>query len=260
MGAHPSHPTQVRESKRLARSASSVRDYVNSLRKGGRTMAATGRGTTAQANRIVQHAVDAAIGDGGEIGLQVAAYVNGELVVDVWGGSADETTGRKVDGDTLFPVFSVTKAITATALHIQAERGLIDYEQPIRRYWPEFGARGKDKATIRDALTHRTGIPLMPSGVTPEQMCDWEWMVDQLARMEPVFDPGATSAYHSYTFGWIIAECVRRTDPKERPFSRFVQEEICAPLGIDNLFLGIPDGVEPRIAQLTNLPPPAPGI
>jgi len=209
-------------------------------------------------SKIVQDAVQTALGRG-EIGVQVAAYVNGELVADVWGGLADKATVRKVDGDTLFPVFSVTKAVTATALHIQAERGLIDYEQPISRYWPEFGARGKDKATIRDALTHRAGIPLMPSGVTPEHMCDWERMVDQLARMEPVFEPGTTSAYHSYTFGWIIAECVRRTDPKERPFSRFVQEEICAPLGVDNLFLGIPDGVEPRIAQLTNLPPPAPG-
>ena len=209
----------------------------------------------ADINKIVEDAVQTSLSRG-EIGVQAAAYVNGELIADVSGGMADKSAGRKVDGDTLFPVFSVTKAVTATALHIQAERGLIDYEQPISRYWPEFGARGKDKATIRDALTHRTGIPLMPSEVTPEQMCDWEWMVDQLARMEPVFEPGTTSAYHSYTFGWIVAECVRRTDPKERPFSRFVQEEICTPLGIDNLFVGIPDRVEPRIARLINLPPP----
>jgi CubicO group peptidase (beta-lactamase class C family) len=209
-------------------------------------------------NKVVQDAVEVALSRG-EIGVQVAAYVNGELVADVWGGLADETTRRKVDGDTLFPVFSVTKAVTAAALHMQAEHGLINYDQPISRYWPEFGAKGKDKATIRDALTHRAGIPLMPAAVTPEQMCDWEWMVDQLARMEPVFEPGTTSAYHSYTFGWIIAECVRNTDQKRRPFARFVQEEICAPLGIDNLFLGIPNQVEPRIAKLTNLPLAAPG-
>jgi CubicO group peptidase (beta-lactamase class C family) len=210
-------------------------------------------------NKIVQAALDAAIHDGGEIGVQVAAYLNGELVVNVWGGLADETTGRAVNGDTLFPVFSVTKAVTATALHIQAERGLIDYEKPISHYWPEFGAKGKDKATVRDALTHRTGIPLMPAGATPEQMCDWDWMIGRLAGMEPVFVPGTTSAYHSYTFGWIIAECVRRTDPKQRPFGKFVQEEICAPLEIDNLFIGIPGEVEPRIAKLTNLPAPPPG-
>ena len=212
-----------------------------------------------EANRIVQKAVDAAIAEGGEIGLQVAAYLNGELAVDVWGGLADETTARRVDGDTLFPVFSVTKAVTATALHIQAERGLIDYDKPIAHYWPEFAAQGKDKATVRDALTHRTGIPLMPEGVSPEQMCDFDWMVDRLAKMKPVFVPGTTSAYHSYTFGWIIAECVRRTDPKRRPFGRFVQEEICVPLGIDNLWIGIPPAVEPRVAKLTNMMAPPPG-
>jgi CubicO group peptidase (beta-lactamase class C family) len=212
-----------------------------------------------EANRIVQKAVDAAIAEGGEIGLQVAAYLNGELAVDVWGGLADETTARRGDGDTLFPVFSVTKAVTATALHIQAERGLIDYDKPIAHYWPEFAAQGKDKATVRDALTHRTGIPLMPEGVSPEQMCDFDWMVDRLAKMKPVFVPGTTSAYHSYTFGWIIAECVRRTDPKRRPFGSFVQEEICAPLGIDNLWIGIPPTVEPRVAKLTNMLAPPPG-
>ncbi len=104
----------------------------------------------------------------------------------------------------------------------------------------------------------------MPDGVSPEQMCDFDWMVDRLAKMKPVFVPGTTSAYHSYTFGWIIAECVRRTDPKRRLFGRFVQEEICAPLGIDNLWIGIPPAVEPRVAKLTNMmasPPgtPAPG-
>ena len=212
-----------------------------------------------EANRIVQKAVDAAIAEGGEIGLQVAAYSNGEHAVDVWGGLADETTGRRVDGDTLFPVFSVTKAVTATALHIQAERGLIDYDKPIAHYWPEFAAQGKDKATVRDALTHRAGIPLMPEGVSPEQMCDFDWMVDRLTKMKPVFVPGTTSAYHSYTFGWIIAECVRRTDPKRRPFGKFVQEEICAPLGIDNLWIGIPPAVEPRVAKLTNMTAPPPG-
>ena len=211
------------------------------------------------ANKIVQEAVDASIRVGGEIGVQVAAYLNGEMVVDAWGGLADETTGRKVDGDTLFPVFSVTKAVTATALHMQAERGLIDYEKPIAHYWPEFAAQGKDKATVRDALTHRTGLPMMPEGVTPELMCNWEWMVDRLANMKPIFAPGTTSAYHSYTFGWIIGECVRRTDPQHRPFCWFIKDEICTPLGIDNLWMGIADEVEPRIAKLTNIPAPAPG-
>jgi len=96
-------------------------------------------GAAANANSIVQEAVHAAIRKGGEIGLQVAAYVDGERVVDVWGGLADETTGRTVNGDTLFPVFSVTKAVTATALHIQAERGLVDYDTPSRTIGRSLG-------------------------------------------------------------------------------------------------------------------------
>ena len=122
----------------------------------------------ANTNQIVQQAVDIAIGERGEIGLQVAAYLDGEQVVDVWGGLADETTGKKVDADTLFPVFSVTKAVTSVALHIQAERGLVDYGMPVAHYLPEFAAHGKVKGTIYDALTHRTGAPIMPLALTPE--------------------------------------------------------------------------------------------
>ena len=208
---------------------------------------------------IVQKAVDVAISERGEIGLQVAAYLNGEPVVDAWGGLADETTGRAVDGDTLFPVFSVTKAVTAAALHIQADRGLVDYYEPIGRYWPEFAKKGKEKATVYDALTHRLGIPLMPVGVTPELMCDWDWMVGRLEDMTPLFEPGTKSAYMSYTFGWVIGEIVRRTDSKGRPFRDFVREELSEPLGIDSMWMGIPDEVEHRVAKLTNVPPMPPG-
>jgi CubicO group peptidase (beta-lactamase class C family) len=213
----------------------------------------------AEPNRIVQEAVDVAIGERGEIGLQVAAYLDGKLVVDAWGGLADENTGREVDADTLFPVFSVTKAVTAVALHIQAERGLVDYAMPIAYYWPEFGAHGKDKGTVYDALTHRLGVPIMPLGVTPGLMCDWDWMVQRIADMWPLFEPGTKAAYMSYTFGWVIGEVVRRTDPRNRPFDAFVQEEICQPLGLDSLWMGIPHEVEPRVAKLTNMPPIPPG-
>ena len=218
----------------------------------------------ADPNRIVQEAIDIAINERGEVGVQVAAYLDSKLVVDAWGGLADQTTGRKVDGDTLFQTFSNLKAVTATALHVQAERGLVDYYTPIAHYWPEFGAHGKDKGTVYDALTHRIGVPLMPVGVTPELMCDWDWMVGQIADMHPLFEPGTRSGYMPYTFGWVIGEVVRRTDPKHRPFGAFIQEEICQPLSIDSLWAGIPDEVEPRIATLINGPvwdprtPPAP--
>jgi CubicO group peptidase (beta-lactamase class C family) len=212
-----------------------------------------------ETNRLFQKATDTAIRDHGEVGLQVAVYHENDLVVDAWGGIADETTGRPVDGETLFPVFSVVKAVTATALHIQAERGLLAYDQPIARYWPEFAAEGKAHATIRDALSHRLGIPQMPAGVTPELMSNYEWMVDQLAKMKPRFAPGTDNGYMCYTFGWVIAECVRRTDPQHRPFGTFVQEEIGAPLGITDLWVGIPDRVESRVARIKNsVPRPLP--
>jgi len=210
-------------------------------------------------NIIVQQAVDTAIGERGEIGLQVAAYMDGKPVVDVWSGLADETTSKEVDADTLFPVFSVTKAVTSVALHIQAERGLVDYGMPVAHYWPEFGAHGKSKGTVYDALTHRIGVPIMPLAVTPELMCDWDWMVQRIADMRPLYEPGTKAAYMSYTFGWVIGEIVRRTDRKERPVGTFIQEEICQPLGIDSLWVGIPHEVEPLVAKLTNMPPIPPG-
>lgn len=194
----------------------------------------------------------------GEVGIQVAAYLGDELIVDAWAGVADREPDRAVDGDTLFCPFSVTKAVTATALHIQAERGLVEYQARVAEYWPEYAAHGKGETTVRDALTHRAGIPAMPDGVTPELMCDWDWMVEQTAALEPLFTPGRTNAYHSLIWGWIIGEIVCRTDPEGRDLGRFVEEEICQPLGIDDLYLGLPRSELPRVAPLItdDSPPP----
>jgi len=228
----------------------SVAAVTELLRQAGLLAQGTAAGKV-DPQEIFKRAVDDAIGEG-EVGLQFAVYKDNKLVVDVLGGVADKTTGRKVDKDTLFNVFSVTKAITATALHIQAERGLVSYDAPVSRYWPEFAAHGKSKATVRDALTHRTGIPSMPEGVTPEQMADYDWMVRAVANLKPIFEPGTTNAYHSYTWGWIVAEIVRRTDAKKREFRQFVMDEITKPLGITDLWIGLPAELEPRVARMEN--------
>jgi CubicO group peptidase (beta-lactamase class C family) len=203
------------------------------------------------ANAHVKAAIDRAIFFGGELGIQVAAYRHGRLIVDTWSGVA-HPDGRPVDGMTLFNVYSVSKAVAATAVHVQAERGLLDYEAPIATYWPEFGARGKDRATVRDALTHRTGVPYMPEGTTPEAMCDWDRMCDGIAASAPSYPVGGDPAYHSVTFGWILGEIVRRTDPARRPFGRYVEEEIARPLGITDLWFGLPDRCADRVATLRN--------
>jgi CubicO group peptidase (beta-lactamase class C family) len=209
-------------------------------------------------SEIVQQALDYATREGGEIGVQVAAYLNGKLVIDAWSGVADPATGRPVDGDTLFNVYSVTKAVAATALHILADRGQIDYDAPVARYWPEYGMRGKARTTVRDVLTHRACVPQMPDGVTPEKMCDWDWMTAAIADLEPLAEPGTKTLYLSMTFGWIIGELVRRADPHGRSLGRFVREEIAQPLGICDLWIGIPDAVESRIAKLADAMAPVP--
>jgi CubicO group peptidase (beta-lactamase class C family) len=198
----------------------------------------------------VNDAIERTISTQGELGLAVAVYLDGQLIADARGGIADETTGAPVLPDTVFNTFSVTKALTATAVHVLAERGHIEYDQPVARYWPEFAANGKSDALVAHALSHRIGLPAMPDGVTIERMCDYEDMVASIAAMAPLFPVGTKSPYHGYTFGWIVGELVRRTDPQGRRVDRFITEEICTPLGIENLWLGIPPEIEPRIARL----------
>jgi CubicO group peptidase (beta-lactamase class C family) len=208
------------------------------------------------ANRAVRKSLENAIATKGEIGIQVAAYLKGQLVIDCWAGLSDRDSGRRVDGDTLFNVYSVTKGVTSTAVHVQAERGLLEYDRPIARYWPEFGAHGKQDITVRDALNHTTGVPQMPPGTTPATICDWDFIVAGIAALTPIL-PRGKPAYQSMSFGWILGEIVRRTDPQHRPFCRFIQDEICAPFGIEDLWIGIPDRVESRIATLVNDQPAA---
>jgi len=199
--------------------------------------------------KSIQCALDRAI-ELGEGGLQVAAYLGEELVVDQWAGFADVETRRPVDGDSLFAVFSVTKGITAAAVNMQAERGLLDLDAPIARYWPEFGKNGKEGITIRHVLSHRSGIPQMPADVTTERMTDWDWMIKGFENEKPLFEPDTTNCYHGLGWGWMVAEVVVRTDPGHRPFGTWIQQEICQPLGIDGLFLGIPREVTSRVATL----------
>jgi CubicO group peptidase (beta-lactamase class C family) len=187
----------------------------------------------------------------GETGIAVAAYHRGELIVDAVAGLADPEPARAADERTLFPIFSVTKGITALAVHLQAERGLLDLRKPIARYWPEFAANGKDTVTVEQVLSHRAGIPQMPAGVTPELMADWDWMTERIARHTPLFEPGTANAYHVLVWGWILGEVVRRTDADRRPFDRFVTEEICRPLGVADFHLGVPDADLPRVAKLS---------
>ena len=194
--------------------------------------------------------------EGRERGVQVTAYLEGKLVVDTWAGVADPATGRPVDGETLFPVFSCTKGILATLIHRLVESGKLTYETRIAEVWPEFGAQGKAEITVDQALWHTSAIPYMPEGVSLANVHDWPTMCAAVAQLKPAWKPGTCAEYHGITFGWIAGEVARRVDG--RPVQQQVQEDICRPLGIESLFVGIPDEVEPRVAFLEDVSPPDP--
>ncbi|HMQ56035.1 MAG TPA: serine hydrolase domain-containing protein, partial [Anaerolineae bacterium] len=193
-------------------------------------------------NHLIQNLLDELVESGEEVGLQVAAYLDGRLVVEAWAGLADEATGRPVDGETLFTSWSTTKGFVATCLHLLADRGLVAYDNPVATYWPEFAANGKAAITVRQILTHSAGIPHMPEGVTPDMMTDWTAMCMAIAGHAPLWKPGSKVAYHAWTFGWLIGEIIRRVDG--RSIAQFAREELCRPLGIEDFYLGIPAEVE----------------
>jgi CubicO group peptidase (beta-lactamase class C family) len=216
---------------------------------GARTAAAV----TSAANDRVRAVLESLVKEGPEIGLQVAAYLDGKLVIDAWAGMADPVTRRPVDGDTLFMLSSTTKGVTSTAMHLCVEKHGLSYDMPIVQVWPEFGAHGKEKATLRHALAHQTGVPQTPVGYTPEWLPDWDRMCRGIADLTPMFPIGERTAYHSLNFGYINGEILRRVDG--RTIAKFLQDEICKPLGIDGAYLGVPDSELDRVAVLTDAPP-----
>lgn len=198
----------------------------------------------------VQEALDDLVGRGVERGLQVAAYLDGEQVVDAWAGIADPATGRSVDDETLFTVFSCTKGVTATVIHQLAERGILDYDAPVASYWPAFGTHGKERITVRHVLSHTAGVPQMPPGGQPTDMCDWDGVCRAIADLPLLWEPGTATGYHGLTYGFILGEVARRVDG--RAIAQMVHDDICQPLAISSLFFGIPDALEPRVAALEN--------
>jgi CubicO group peptidase (beta-lactamase class C family) len=194
----------------------------------------------------VQAVLDHLVADGPDLGLQVAAYKDGRLVVDAWAGVADPPTAAPVDGQTLFWASSTGKGIAATCIHVLAERGKLDYEAPVARYWPEFGANGKGTVTVRQVLSHTAGIPYPPPGFDLAAFVDWDRTCEGIAQLPLAWTPGTKTGYHNYTFGFIVGELVRRIDG--RHIQRFLQEELCQPLGVDSLFFGVPDADLARVA------------
>ena len=203
----------------------------------------------------VQEAVDRLVESGTERGLQVAVYRKGEPVVDAVAGVADPATGRPVTSETPFFSFSIGKGVASTVAHVLVERGVFGYDTRIVELWPEFGAYGKEGATVRHALSQSVGVPGLPSGLKVEDLCDWDKMCTIIADAEPWWEPGTKIGYHAVTFGYVVGEIVRRATGK--PISQVLREEVAGPLGVaDELFFAVPKPEQGRLARLEDAPIP----
>ncbi len=196
----------------------------------------------------IQAMLDDLVASGDETGLQVAAYHHGDLVVDAWAGVADPATGTPVTPDTLFTVFSVSKGVTATVLHVLAEQGKIGYDDPIAKHWPEFAQNGKAGTLVRHALSHLSGIPQMPPDTSSDDVTDWPGMCDRVAALTPLWPAGETPCYHALTYGWIVGGVAERADG--RPFPQIFEEELVRPLGLHGLYFGVPTSDLGRVGTM----------
>lgn len=200
----------------------------------------------------VADAFRANLASGEDVGAAVAIHHRGRLVVDLWGGSFDGTE-RPYGDDALQLVFSTTKGITAIAVAMCVDRGLLDYSAPVSTYWPEFAAEGKGDATVAQLLSHQCGLFSVQGEISLAEALDWDTITSRLAATAPEWPIGSTHGYHALTYGWLAGELVRRVDPAGRSFGQFVAEEIATPLGLD-LWVGLPESLEPRVAPLLGAP------
>jgi CubicO group peptidase (beta-lactamase class C family) len=186
-------------------------------------------------------------------GAAAAVFLRGQPVVDIWAGPA-RRDGTPWERDTMSICYSGTKGIAATALHILATEGRIDYEAPVADYWPEFGCNGKEGITVRLMLSHQAGLHrITPLVERITDILDWDLIVSRLEKAEPDFRPGTANAYQAVTFGWLAGELIRRVSGLSVP--EFLERRIVQPLGLDGLFIGDADRHMERLPDFEGLPP-----
>ena len=192
----------------------------------------------------------------GDVGASVCVYVDGKPVVDLWGGYADAACAKPWQRDTIACVASTTKGITALCAHILVERGLLDIDAPVARYWPEFAQAGKAHIPVRWLLSHRAGLPAIRQDMPMKSLYDWQMFTSALAATAPWWEPGTQQGYHATTFGFLVGEVVRRISGKS--IGQFFQDEVATPLGID-AYIGVPESADALAAEILPEPPLPPG-
>ena len=188
---------------------------------------------------------------GTDVGASVAVFVEGEPMVDVWGGFVDEAHSAPWAEDTLTNVWSTTKTMTFLCTLMLADRGELDFYSPVARYWPEFAAGGKEHVEVRHIMSHTAGLAGWTEPLEPEALADWDRCTSVLAAQEPWWEPGTASGYHAVTQGFLIGEVVRRITGTT--IGAWFASEVAGPLGAD-FFIGLPESEDPRVSFV--IPPP----
>jgi CubicO group peptidase (beta-lactamase class C family) len=192
----------------------------------------------------VRETLAASLDSGADVGASVAVYIEGEPVVDIWGGDTHDGSWQR---DTIINVWAISKTMTSLCALILADRGELDFNAPVAKYWPEFAAAGKSGVEVRHLMGHTSGLSTWTEPMTVTDLYDWDKATAMLAAQEPDWEPGTQSGYHALTHGYLVGEVVRRITG--RTLGTFFREEIAAPMGAD-FHIGLPPEHDHRVANV----------
>jgi len=209
-------------------------------------------GTCETAFEGVRSVLSTQLDSGADLGASVAVFLHGEPVVDIWGGYCDEAKTVPWERDTITNVWSTTKTMTFVCALILADRGELDFDAPVAKYWPEFAAAGKEGVLVRHLMGHTAGLSGWQEPVAAEQLADWELCTSLLAAQAPWWEPGSGSGYHAVTQGYLIGEVVRRITGES--IGQWFAREVAKPLEAD-FHIGLPESEDGRVGNV--IPPPA---
>jgi len=202
----------------------------------------------------VRSALAANLDSGDELGASLVLDIDGDIVIDMWGGFCDEARTIGWSADTITNVWSSTKTVTSLAALMLADRGGLDVDAPVARYWPEFAASGKQDVEVRQLMSHSSGVSGLDQPAVVEDLYDWQQATSRMAAQAPWWEPGTASGYHALSYGHLVGEVVRRISGQT--LKQFVAEQIAGPLGAD-FQIGAAESDWGRIANVVP-PPPLP--
>ena len=211
-------------------------------------------GTCDERFESVREALARNLDSGAELGASIVLDLDGDIVVDMWGGFRDQDRAVPWTDDTITNVWSTTKTITSLAALMLVDRGELDVDAPVARYWPEFAANGKEGVLVRHVMSYASGVSGLDQPAAVEDLYDWERSTSRFAAQAPWWEPGTASGYHALNYGHLVGEIVRRISGKT--LKQFVADEIAGPLGAD-FQIGAAEGDWGRIADVVP-PPPLP--